>query len=174
MIIEEFNGIKFHDLEGETIEALVNGDKNILEVGCGSRKTIPHSIGLDILPKGKNVHNVFPPGVSIADIICDVSKKLPIEDLSQDIVIARHTLEHIVDVAEALESWNRVLKIGGKLILALPDHAIANTILMDNTHVHAFTKESSRKIISKFGFKHLQDLDPKNDISFISCYEKIN
>ena len=47
-------------------------------------------------------------------------KTLPFAEASQDAVFASHVLEHIVDWADALADWYRVLKIGGFLIVAVP------------------------------------------------------
>ncbi len=43
-----------------------------------------------------------------------------LEDESFDFVYSSHTLEHMVDPAEALTNWWRVLKPGGLLLLYLP------------------------------------------------------
>jgi|SRR5579872_1970848 len=45
---------------------------------------------------------------------------LPFPDESQDAVFASHVLEHVPNSRPALVEWNRVLKIGGYLIIFVP------------------------------------------------------
>ena len=56
------------------------------------------------------------------DLLCDI-KKLPYEDNSVDFIYAGHLLEHLYYdlVPEYLSEWRRVLKIGGKLVIVVPD-----------------------------------------------------
>ena len=42
-------------------------------------------------------------------------------DSSQDFIIANHVIEHMSDPIRALENWSRVLKVGGRLFMAVPD-----------------------------------------------------
>jgi SAM-dependent methyltransferase len=44
-----------------------------------------------------------------------------VPDAAFDFVHSSHCLEHMVDVAEALRHWIRVLKPGGYLIVTVPD-----------------------------------------------------
>jgi len=51
----------------------------------------------------------------VADVV-----DLPFRDESVDLIYASHILEHMKD-CRPLEEWHRVLKIGGRLIVAVPD-----------------------------------------------------
>jgi SAM-dependent methyltransferase len=55
------------------------------------------------------------------DIVAEAHRLSPLDDASQDFVIANHLLEHLTDPIGALAEWYRVLKPGGVLFLALPD-----------------------------------------------------
>ncbi len=55
------------------------------------------------------------------DIVAEAHRLSPLDDASQDFVIANHLLEHLTDPIGALEEWYRVLKPSGVLFLALPD-----------------------------------------------------
>lgn len=57
------------------------------------------------------------------DVITDVSKELPFEDSTADIIVASHILEHIEMslASDVIKEWMRVLKPGGKLFLTVPD-----------------------------------------------------
>ncbi len=55
-----------------------------------------------------------------AQIICDATDLLPIQDSSYECVLACHCLEHIANPLRALAEWKRVLKDDGLLLLILP------------------------------------------------------
>lgn len=160
------------DLEGELVRTFVRGQK-VIELGCGARKTVPQAIGIDHAGNGEAPSNLHDGQKSVADIQADVSKPLPIEDLSIDTVIARHILEHIVDSVGALKNWAKVLKIGGRMIIAVPNQDIISSIPLNPEHVHAFSPESLKSIMELCGFKQIETVDPKNGISFVTCFEKI-
>lgn len=117
---------------------VVNG-KIVLDIGCGKHKTISEAIGIDIMP--------------CTDINCS-GDALPFDQESVDIVISRHSLEHFIDTIKTLNEWRRVLKIGGRLMIVLPDHSTINTLspLMNaGDHYHVFTPESFRLLIKSVG-----------------------
>jgi len=66
------------------------------------------------------------------DIFCDVSE-VPLPDLIADEVMAIHILEHFYhwEVPKVLAEWNRLLKVGGKLSLEMPDIMKAARNLID-------------------------------------------
>lgn len=158
------------DTEGDLCRQMVVGE-NVLELGCGMRKTVPNAIGVDRVPKGTNIPGVAPHLISEADICADVQGALPIESGKFDTVIARHVLEHIVDTVSALREWRRVLKHGGRLIIAVPNHNLRNTIPMNIEHVRAFTPESLKNQMESLGFKTVDLLDPKNSVSLIGVFQ---
>lgn len=158
------------DKEGDMVRSLIRGSK-IVEVGCGFRKTVPHSVGVDRVENGESSPHIG--GESVADIQADVTLPLPFADLTVDAIIARHILEHCLDSVQTLRNWNRVLKLGGQMIIAVPDQRIGNTIPMNPEHIHAFTPESLKTLISLSGFKEVSIENPMNGISFIGVYEKV-
>jgi predicted SAM-dependent methyltransferase len=158
------------DREGAAVARLVRGQK-VVELGCGFRKTVPQAIGIDQAAKGDNAPNIG--GQSVADIQADVSKALPLEPFSVDTVIARHILEHMIDPVETLRHWNRILKVGGRLIIAVPGHDIRNTIPLNPEHVHGYTPESLFNLLEVCGFKRSEFIDPENNISFVASFEKV-
>lgn len=46
---------------------------------------------------------------------------LPCEDESLDFIFASHVLEHITDPIATLKEWHRTLKVGGHMLLFLPN-----------------------------------------------------
>lgn len=158
------------DLEGELVASLVRGQK-VVELGCGFRKTVPNAIGVDLAGKGEPCSYLKEP--SVADIKADVSKPLPFEDGTVDTIIARHILEHITRPIETLKNWSKVLKIGGRLIVAVPDHGKRNTIPLNPEHVCAYYDENLKELMETLGWKTVSVVDAKNGISIVGVFEKV-
>jgi len=57
------------------------------------------------------------------DIVCDldVDRLKPLDDQSQDFVIASHVLEHVAEPIGLLDEIHRVLRPGGTALILLPD-----------------------------------------------------
>jgi hypothetical protein len=166
---DDLKGIAPVDSEGEIIRKYVCGEK-VLELGCGGQKTVPHAIGIDRVPKGCKVPNVD--GISVADITGDVCDPLPFEPESVDCILARHVLEHVIDTAKTLSQWLKVLKPGGRLILACPDEALLDSIPLNPEHVHAFTPDSLKSLTDLLGCKTIATHDSGNQVSFVNVMEK--
>ena len=153
---QEVNPYKFFecsgtDTEGDMCRQYVQG-KKIAELGCGAKKTVENSVGFDIVPRGDLIDVGTGEMQSIADVVCDIQEPLPIPPASQDTIIARHVLEHTRDVLKTLRIWNQALKIGGRLIVAVPNDLLGNTILMNPDHKHAFTPDSLKTLTEAAGF----------------------
>jgi SAM-dependent methyltransferase len=123
-----------------------------LDVGCGCSKTTPEAIGVDLVPRGELGRfgsQVLRP--SAADVTASGDVMPMFADASMDYVVARHNLEHYVDVVKTLQEWWRVLKPGGALVVVMPDDAVLDTIRLDPTHKHAFTQGSFRRLLEAIG-----------------------
>jgi O-antigen biosynthesis protein len=170
-IISNDKPLDWSDKEGNVIRKYINENDSVLELGCGSNKTVSHAIGLDIVPKGELIPGLLDTR-SVADVSADIKEKLPFEDGKFQIVIARHILEHLINPISVLKEWDRVIKPGGKLIIAVPNQEIRNTIPMNYQHLIAFTPESLRTLMETLGWHQEITEDPKNDISFVSIFSK--
>ncbi len=81
-------------------------------------------------------------GWDFADGNAQYLKGLP--DETYDFVYASHVLEHMRDPAVALKNWWRVLKVGGYLIIAVPDRDLFEQrkrlpSYRNNDHKHFFS-----------------------------------
>jgi SAM-dependent methyltransferase len=56
-----------------------------------------------------------------AHLILDAFRPLPFEDSSLDYIYSSHCLEDAVDTSVVLKEWCRAIKVGGHLVLFLPD-----------------------------------------------------
>jgi ADP-heptose:LPS heptosyltransferase/SAM-dependent methyltransferase len=90
-----------------------------LDLGCGPQATFPHFIRVDNLKDTQLFGQHIKPDVRI-----DTAEDLGLFSTeSLDFVFSSHLLEHIEpeNVVKTLKEWLRVLKVGGYLILYLPD-----------------------------------------------------
>lgn len=164
---------KNEDSEGDIVKHYINGDhpSKILEIGCGPRLTVEGSVGLDMISKG--YHNPHIEGESVAKFTHDLnSGNMPFNDESYRIVIARHVIEHCIDPIAVLRDIYRVLTIDGKLIAAIPDEKIGDTIYMNPEHLHAYTVGSFVNLAEAVGFKAINLREGYNGVSFTVLLEK--
>lgn len=162
------------DLEGDLIRSFVTDkDIKIIELGCGPQKTIERAVGIDRVPKGEVIPHLQG-RISVADIVHNVDEPLPIEDGTQDMVIARHILEHCINSVKTIIEWKNKLKIGGKLLIAVPDERVTHSIPLNPEHCHSFTPESMKSLIEVCGLKEIKSQSSNNGVSFVGCYERVN
>jgi len=171
---EKYKGLA-PDAEGDLVRSLIKGDI-VADLGCGAAKTMDKCIGVDVFPKGETIPSLGTTSslnISVADVVASVDK-LPFKDGELDCVVARHILEHVVNLVENLREWSRVLKVGGRLIIAVPDETQVKGIPLNTEHVHAFTEESlTDLILSVFSnYKKVSTQKSKNRISFVGVYDK--
>jgi len=159
--------------EDEIVLSSVNGcsPEEILEIGCGGRKTVDGCVGLDKEKPGTPIP--FTGKCSVADIVADAQNPLPFNGRKFKVIIARHVLEHCVDVMGALDSWKDTLDDDGTMIISVPDERIADTILLNGDHVHAFTPESLVKIVESAGLKVTKQSDLYGADSFTLEMRKV-
>jgi len=101
----------------------------ILDIGCG-REKYPAAVGID---------KANLPGV---DVVIDFEKKkLPFSDNSFDMVVLKHTIEHVEDIGRLMAEIHRVLKKGGKVVIHTP-HFSHPSSFSDITHKHHLTYDS--------------------------------
>jgi GT2 family glycosyltransferase len=143
----------------------------IYDLGCGASKTVPEAIGFDRVPLGDPIPNLDQQR-SAADYAVDVTDELPVSDESADTIITRHILEHVIDVVDTIKKWTKKLKVGGRLIISVPDERLGMSIPMNPEHRHAFTPESLKSIVELIGLKQVDMKDDYNGVSFTSAFEK--
>lgn len=87
-----------------------------LDIGAGDFKVLPHVISVDNMHHQQYGFTIKP------DILVETAEKLEIfGSQSMDFVYSSHLLEHIDNYAAALKEWWRLVKVGGYLVLYLPD-----------------------------------------------------
>ncbi len=146
-----------------------------IDVGCGSNKTHPDAIGVDITPKGMLWKFGNQKGQrSVADVNTSGENLEMFKDGDLDYVVARHNLEHYIDPIKVLREWKRVVRIGGIIGIVIPDNTYCDTISLDPTHYHVFTPESFRNLVELIGGLKIIKLEVcVEDWSFVCIMEKI-
>lgn len=107
-----------------------------INMGCGNKKK-DGFVGMDLYP------------CSAVDIVCDISKTLPLTTSSVDEVYASHVVEHIFDIAVLMREIHRVC-VHDAVVTILTPHFSSIDSWRDPTHVHHLTY---------FSFKHFEKKD---------------
>lgn len=129
----------------------------VLDVGCGSPV---QSSGL--VPSRCEYTGVDPYGCE-ASMIRALAEVLPFNDETFDAVLFNTSLDHILDYVTALNEAHRVLKPGGKLIVASLAWTDKATLLTDNVHFHHFREAQILDALSPFSdISVVRFPDPKN------------
>lgn len=140
-------------------EYIKDTDK-VLEVGCGKGAFVKHIttkdyIGLDFSENAKKMAEQN--GIIIEnEMIQDYAEKYP---NSFDVVVSFQVLEHVSDPKSFIEAKLKALKVGGKMIIAVPSEDsylkyITNGILnMPPHHVTRWRDETLKFIARKYNLE---------------------
>ena len=90
---------------------------------------------------------------------------LPFEDQSFDVVTSWHVIEHVLNVAETLRDWFRVLKPGGVMVLETPDAGYLKARIRGPRyhkfwapeHIYTFRRHNLRPFLEQAGFEMLRN-----------------
>lgn len=127
-----------------------SGEKGV-NLGSGS-KNLPGVLNVDKAEEGEHGAGGRKFDGAHPDLTADAGD-LPFEDGSIDFICAAHLLEHMIDPLATLDEWRRVMKDDGWIYLTLPDHDQLNTMIIDYTHLHAYTVSSIRRLLEGRGFR---------------------
>lgn len=107
----------------------------ILDVGCGDGELTQRAatrigtdrvLGLDIVVEALQIARTR----AVTPIRADLNAPFPLHSDSVDLVIASHCIEHLCDTDLFLGELNRVLHLGGDLVLATPNLAAWHQIFL--------------------------------------------
>jgi 2-polyprenyl-3-methyl-5-hydroxy-6-metoxy-1,4-benzoquinol methylase len=138
----------------------------VLDVGCGSGRMMRRLAEL-----GWEVHGIDfdPKAVEVArnqglDVRLGTLDEQSYDDGSFDAIVMNHVIEHVPDPLRLLESCKRVLKPGGKLVLATPNawswghqrYGRSWRGLEPPRHLHIFTPQAIKRLAVDAGFTQLE------------------
>lgn len=93
---------------------------NVIDIGSGGEPVVPWAIQID-LPEDKYIEysNIRP---SAPIQWRGTALDLPFKDRTVPVLHTSHLLEDFEDWGPPLKEWDRVLEVGGVMIIAVPDH----------------------------------------------------
>lgn len=158
--------------------ARVTRTARVLEIGCGGGGLLrmlhargARAVGVDTLDaalvlaherlqinkatrRGDQKNNFtvsHSPLVSLAQVGEDGA--LPFHASAFDALIAQHVIEHLPNVAVALDEWRRVLRVGGHLALVTPNARYPDPAhFADADHARIFSPDELRAAVTRAGF----------------------
>ncbi len=136
---------------------------NLLDFGCGSKpykKLFGHLnsyIGVDYLMEGRvdkqNEVDVFYDG-----------KKIPFVSNHFDSILCTEVLEHVFNINEVLQEFNRVLKTGGKALITTPFMWEEHEMPYDFAR---YTTPALQQLYTQNGFKIIDNFKTGNYVEVI-------
>lgn len=141
-----------------------------LDIGCGSRKITASAIGVDI----NDDPSQFLAGT--VNIITQADDLHCFSDGAVDFISSIHSFEHYANPREVLLEWYRVLKIGGRICIVVPDKdgVIPDKEILKD-HKHDYDTKALEDMVHEFGncFKILAINTLQNGWSIDLIIEKI-
>lgn len=112
---------------------------NGVDIASGGWPVVPHAIQVELPPEKFKWYNQ-------RELPTDIEWKgdaavLPFKDFTLDFVYCSHFLEDVYDWLPVLSEWCRVLKLGGFLVILVPDKRLWNEAIAkgqppNNEHRH--------------------------------------
>jgi SAM-dependent methyltransferase len=145
-----------------------------LDVGYGGDPIVPHAICMD-LPQKYAAYEAC-----VQHLHGDATNLHWFRNGTLDWVYSSHVLEDFSDTHAVLDEWLRVVRVGGRLILFLPDeqlyrsHCSSRGIAPNPHHIHAdFGPGYLKKILDKrSGVRLIHEAHPVDIYNFEFVIEK--
>ena len=174
----------------------ISGYDSVLECGCG-----PEALGLElarynkrwiasdiVLPRGlTELIEVFSPGQTFEFTPMDAITLSQVEDGSVEVVFSRSLFEHLLrdDAMTHLNSAYRVLKPGGKLVIACPARVgppsdITNRFpgysVAAGLHIREYRVDELAKMLDEMGFGWFRSRFVRSRLvgAFPVCIQRLN
>lgn len=149
---------KHVDLDKIVIEHLqLQGDENILEVGCASGKflsllqTNGHKGSLTGFDQSKAMLAEAAKTNNLIEWKRGDASKLPFETNCYDLIIARHMLYHVKDVKKTIQGFHKVIRAGGTLLATTNSSVTLPRIVeMCNRMLDAFDLPKTTSSVTPF------------------------
>lgn len=119
---------------------------NGLDIGCADRPISKFAKTVDIIPDYK------------PDYLSDMHN-LPLGDGSRDFLVASHVLEHTENTIGCLKEWKRVLRVGGRIGISVPNGELCDHETLGDSmgfHKTLFTKKTLELFLKYIGFQEVK------------------
>lgn len=167
-----------------SIARRVKPNSKVLDIGCGvgiigellfkNKNCINYGVEID--PESSKVaqnSNYYKKVFNISIENPEERKLIEKEGVSFDYIILADTLEHMVNPGETLYQVSKMLSKNGKLLVSVPNVAYFDIIrglidnefnyqktgILDNTHLHFFTKKSFIEMIANWRITYQTNFD---------------
>jgi 2-polyprenyl-3-methyl-5-hydroxy-6-metoxy-1,4-benzoquinol methylase len=135
----------------------------MLEVGCGrgERLSLFKEMGWDVSGQEVDIKAVAHVKATRGlDVLYGELTSLGLESEQFDVIVMSHVLEHVLDIRTTLAECFRLLKFGGRLIIATPNadslghHKFGKDWrgLEPPRHLHIFSKNNLQAVLYQHGF----------------------
>ena len=164
----------------------LSGGDRVLEIGCGQGHLTKRlaARGVDVV--GIDANPNAPEVAETSRVVCMRAEQLDFEDDSFDAVVSVHAIEHIPELAEALQETARVLAPGGKALFIYPAepimglYAIPTSVILYGTpfkarevHCQKLWPSKLRRMTSSLGLVEVHnEFNLLKSPQFISMFEK--
>ena len=111
-----------------------------LDIGCGAKRIA--GFGIDNDPACN------------PDLLAEMDN-IPLKGNKYDFILVCHCLEHTVHTIRCLKEWHRLLKVGGKIVIAVTNGEEVNTENLGDSwfgHVQLFSKKTLTNFLEFVGF----------------------
>ncbi len=161
----EYISTRETDLSSKSIEFItrniqMNKSDKLIEIGCGSGYLLDKISKLGYNIVGCDLVDVGLSKKGLSFVQGDI-ESLPFSENEFDVVICNHTLEHIIDVAKAVEELKRIAK--KKIIITVPCQRYYKYTF--DLHINFFPQDSF--LINLMGIENYQCKKIGGDWSYI-------
>ena len=151
--------------------------KSILDIGCGTGELLNHfknngwqTMGIEPNEKARNF--------ATSKYNLDIYEESEIKNImpySYDVITMWHVLEHVVDLNKRIEDIKRILKKGGTLFVALPNHRALDAKIYEKhwaaydvtRHLYHFSRSTTKKLFEKHQLTVNEIIPMKQDAYYI-------
>lgn len=116
-----------------------------LDIGCGLRKITANAIGVDV-DAGSG-----PFLAGSVNVVTTADNLYPFRDESVAFISCIHSFEHYDEPQNVLREWLRVLKVGGRIGIVVPDrHGMIPDLKLSTAHFFDYDAESLSALADTF------------------------